>query len=254
MKRMIIIIIFLLMLQIVAVSALTSTDAKKDWIDAKKVSQEKRDAHQEAKLVWAGDKTPENDQAVVGTGKEVLHAALDEAEAWLIWKRTEAEKNPFDVDQDIVDQILNDVDSNLGKIDGLREDVDGVTNRLELGLVFLKMVGKYGELLTDVARDSGNVWVWVGNEKADKIDEYEQKLRDAADGNDDVLAKLDDARDELDSARANIDKAESVYKQVVIPGTPLIKFQEGNQYLRAARANLINAHRHLDMAYRELAR
>jgi hypothetical protein len=31
--------------------------------------------------------------------------------------------------------------TNLDKIDGLRADVDGVDNQLELGIVFLKMIG-----------------------------------------------------------------------------------------------------------------
>jgi len=69
------------------------------------------------------------------------------------------------------------------------------------------------------------------------------------DNNADIIEKLDLARNDLDEARSNIDNAESSYEQVVLPGTPLIKFSEGNNYLRIARTNLLSGHNNLNQAY-----
>ena len=148
--------------------------------------------------------------------------------------------------------IEEDVNVNLAKIDVLREKVDAIETRLDLGVVFLEMVGKYFELLSDVAGDKGKIWVHIANTRADTIEEYEAELREVAEGmddNDDIIEKLDLAVSELESARENINNAEAVYEEVVYPGQPLIKFSEGNNYLRAARANLLSAHRYLNDAF-----
>jgi len=241
----------LLLLQPVALAASTASEAKQDWIDAKQASLEAQQAHQDAKVTWASDQTAENNQAVIDTGKDALNAALDEAEAWLLWKDLEAQENP-EIPDELKQGISDDVDKNLDVIEELRTDVEGIDNRLELGVVYLKMVGKYLELLTDVARNSGFMWVHIANEKADTVEEYETTLRNAAedmDNNEEIIAKLDLARDELDNARENIDNAEAEYEQVLLPGTPLIKFSNGNNYLRIARGNLISAHGYLNQAY-----
>lgn len=244
-KKYAIIIICLFLLQ--SVSAMSVFDAKEAWRESRDKSQELQKIHQEAKVDWAADKTPENNQRVVETGKDVLHAALDEVEAWLTWKEIEAQENK-DVPEYILDDINNDIDANRGKIADLRSDIDGVDNQLELGLVFLKMIGKYFELISDVARNSGSMWVHIGDQRADKIEEFEEKLRSV--DNPDAEEYLNQAREELEQARDNLRDAEEAYNDVRIPGTPLIKFAEGNNYIRNARFNLINAHKNLQQAYR----
>ncbi|WP_340818853.1 hypothetical protein [Methanolobus sp. WCC4] len=244
-------ILALVLLQPLAAAASTASEAKQDWFDAKERSMDAQEAHREAKIAWAVDKTDENNQAVIDTGKDALNAALDEAEAWLIWKDLEAGENPV-IPDELKEDIHNDVDINLQKIEGLREDVDAVENRLDLGLVFLKMVGSYMELMTDVARNSGNMWVHIADTKADTAEEFETKLREVAedmDDNEGIIEKLDMAKAEIESARENIDNAEDEYEQVVLPGTPLVKFSNGNNYLRIAKGNLISAHGHLNQAY-----
>jgi hypothetical protein len=251
-KLVTVLIIGLILLQPLTVYAYTSNDAKQDWFDAKKASRDAQEAHRDAKIAWAADKTEENNQQVIDTGKQALHAALDEAEAWLIWRSLEVEENP-EITAALKETIQEDVDANLAKIDELREDVDEVETRLELGLVFLKMVGKYLELLADVARNTGYVWVYIANTYADTIEEYEAKLREAAEGisgNEDIMGKLDSALADLEKARENIDNAEEEYNQVVIPGTPILKFANGNQYLRVAKNDLISAQANLKQAYR----
>lgn len=249
-------LIILILMQSTAVAALTAIEAKKEWRDAKQVSLDKQEIHRDAKIEFAANKSEENRQEVVDTGKEVLHAALDEAEAWLVWKDLEAEENP-DLPDDLKDTIHADVETNLAKIDELRTDVDGISNQIELGLVFLKIVGKYIELLTDVARDSGMILVYRANVQLDTAEDYEAKLREEAgkiDDNDAIIDKLDSVKDDLEEARSNVDKAESSYEQVVLPGTPLIKFQEGNNYLRVARTNLLSAMSNLNQAYNLMLR
>jgi hypothetical protein len=246
-----ILVVMLLLLQLMVASALTAGDAKKEWQDAKADTRAAQEEHRDAKIEFAGNKSEENRKAVVDTGKDVLHAALDEAEAWLVWKELEAEENP-DVPESILDNIKDDVDANLGKIDALKTDVDNVKNQLELGLVWLKMVGKYVELLSDVARNTGAMWVHIGNEHLETAEEYEQKLRDQADDMSDnelIIGKLDMAKAELKTAQRNLENAGDTYKMVRLPGTPLLKFAEGNNYLRAARANLLSAHKYLNQAY-----
>ncbi|MBN2335285.1 hypothetical protein JXL21_06960 [Candidatus Bathyarchaeota archaeon] len=250
----VIMVMALLLLQPLTVSALTAGEAKQAWRDAKQASRDTQSVHRDAKIEWAADKTEENNQRVIDTGKDVLNAALDEAEAWLVWRSLEVEENP-DIPTDLKDTIRGDVAANLAKIEELREEVEGVENRLELGIVFLKMVGKYLELLTDVARSTGRVWVHIANSMADTVEEYEAKLREATEGltdNQKIIEALDAALNELETARMNIDSAEVEYLQVVNPGTPLIKFSNGNNYLRIAKNNLISAHGYLNEAYRLL--
>lgn len=244
-------VLAMLLLQPIAVSALSSSDAKQAWHDAKQASVEAQAEHRDAKIEWAADKTEENNQKVIDTGKDALHAALDEVEAWLIWKDLEVEENP-DIPDDLKDTIQGDVDTNLVKIDELRVDVDGVENRFQLGAVFLKMIGSYFELISDVARNSGFVWIHTANEHADTLEDYEVKLRGVAEDmedNDQILEKLDMAKAEINDARRNINNAEEEYEQVMIPGQPLIKFSNGNNYLRIARGNMLSAHRNLNEAY-----
>lgn len=247
----VIVVITLMLMQSIAVSALTESEAKQNWFDAKQVSREKQQIHRDAKIEFAGDKTGENRQAVVDTGKEALLAALDEAEAWLIWKDIEANENP-ELPDHLKETIHEDVQTNLDKIDELRTDVEGIDTQLELGIVFLKIVGKYLELITDVARDSGKILVYMGNTHLDTAEDYESKLRATAETIEDngaIMRMLDTAKDDLDEARSNLEKAESSYEEVVLPGMPLIKFAEGNNYMRTARTNLLSALRNLNQAY-----
>jgi hypothetical protein len=276
-KIQLFIVLALLFMQPFTVFALTSSEVKQDWYDAREASRNAQEAHREAKVTWAADKSEENKQEVIDTGKAALHAALDEVEAWLIWRNLEVEENP-EIPEDLKQAIQEDVNTNLGKIDELRADVDGVDSQLGLGLVFLKMVGKYLELLTDVARNTGLVWVHIGRTYAETVEEYESELRDAAEGlsenddilelldqardeleeardnieNADILELLDQARDELEEARDNIENAEEEYFEVVLPGRPLVSFSNGNQYLRLAKNNLLTAHSYLNEAYREM--
>jgi hypothetical protein len=189
------IIIGLLLFQPLTATALTSSEAKQAWYDAKQSSRDAQEAHRKANIEWAADKTDENNQKVIETGKDALNAALDEAEAWLIWRDLEVKENP-EIPEDLKQRIEQDVETNLDKIEELRAEVDGVENRIQLAVVFLKMVGKYIELIADVARNTGLVWVYVANTYVDTLDDYEAQLREAAaelEGNDDIMAKLDEA-------------------------------------------------------------
>jgi hypothetical protein len=254
-KLVTVLLIGLILLQPLTAYALTSLEAKQVWYTAKGQSRDAQDAHRDAKIAWAADKTEENNQEVIDSGKETLYAALDEVEAWLVWRGLEVEENseiPFELKQ----AIQEDVKANLAKIEELRLDVDGVENRLELGLVFLKMVGKYLELLSDVARNTGIVWVHIANNYADTVEDYEAKLREAAQSiadNDEILDKLDLALGDLESARDNILNAEEEYRQVTITGSPILKFANGNQYLRIAKNDLLSAQTFLKQAFRLIA-
>ncbi|MBI5071543.1 hypothetical protein HZB93_01465 [Candidatus Falkowbacteria bacterium] len=239
-----------LLFQVGAASAITSGEAKQEWRSAQSARIEADAAYKQAQLDYAADKTPENDKKVIDTAKTVLDAALNEAEAWLNWKNLEAKESG--VPADIKANIETDVNKNLAKIATLRQDVLNIKTRAEVGVVFLKMIGSYVELLADVARNTGAMWVYLGNEIADKTAGYEVKLRAAAEkmsDNAEIMAKLDVAKSEIDVAKNKIKTAEGVYKKVVLPGTPLIMFAEGNEYLRQARLNLINAHIQLENAF-----
>lgn len=247
----VIFVIAMLFLQPLTVSALSAGEAKLNWREAKNLSREAQQAHRDAKIEWAANKTTENNQKVIDTGKAALNAALDEAEAWLIYANLDAQENP-ELPDDLKQTIEEDVNTNLEKIDALRLEVDSVQTRLDLGIVFLKMVGNYLELVADVGRDAGKIWVHIADERANTVEDYEAKLRAEAEGlpdNSDIIEKLDMATSELETARNNIENAEGAYEEVRIPGQPLIKFSEGNNYLRAARANLLSAHSYLDQAF-----
>ena len=251
----VIFVLFLLLMQPLAVNALTSSEAKLNWREAKELSIEAKQAHRDAKIEWAANKTDENNKKVIDTGKDSLNAALDEAETWLIYANLDAQENPG-IPDELKQTIEADVNSNLLKIDSLRVEVNNVQTRVDLGVVFLKMVGKYVELVSDVGRNTGMGWVHVANTRADTVEDYESKLRAEAEGisdNDGIIDKLDLAASELETARNNIDNAEIAYESVRVPGQPLIKFSEGNNYLRVARANLLSAHKYLTQAFNLMA-
>jgi len=247
----IIFVLAMLVLQPLTVGAMSASEAKQDWYDARGESRDAQEAYREANLEWKLNKTSENEEKLIDAGKDALNAALDEAEAWLIWANLNAEENP-EIPDDLKETIEEDVNLNLEKIDALRDEVDAVETRLALGIVFLKMVGEYFELVSDVARDVGKVWVHIANTRADTVGEYEGMLREAAesmDDNADIIEKLDQAADELEAARENINNAEAAYEEVRLPGQTLIKFSEGNNYLRIARTNLLSAHSYLNQAF-----
>jgi hypothetical protein len=253
MKKITVLILALFLFSVISVAALTSEEAKQNWLDAKQKTTQANADYKQAQLDYAKDPSEANNKKVIDSAKTVMNDALDEAEAWLNWKNIEAKENS-DVPKDIKEKIENDVNANLGKIADLRKDVDGVSTRAQAGGVFLKMVGKYVELLTDVARDTGYMWVHIANTNADKIDDYEAKLRDSASGNADLIAKLDIAKAELETARSKINMAEKAYDNVKLPGTPFIKFAEGNGYLNQARANMINSYLQLEFVYNSIVR
>lgn len=231
--------------------ASNSADLRAVWFSAKQTSQEKTKTYQSAVAKYAGDKSDPNRQAMVDTGKDLLSAALNEVEAWLKWKDAEAGENP-ELTATLKSEISADVQTNLGKIANLRADVAGITNQIQLGTVFIKMVGKYTELVTDVARNWGKALIVLGNKFVGTAKDFEAKLRVAAEGmpdNSAIIAKLDAAKADLAEAQSNVNKAEAAYIKVKLPGTPLIKFAEANNYLNTARTNLLSAQANLQQAY-----
>lgn len=236
------------------VFALTQGEAKNAWIDARSATAAADGVYKQAQLDYQANKTPENEQKVVDSAKTLLNDALDEAGSWLVWKRLEAQEDSR-VPADIKTNIENDVAKNLAKIDGLHAEVNAITNRGEVLVVFLKIAGAYVELLADVARNTGAMWSHIGDDLVVLVEGYEIKLRTsvtAMPDNTELLAKLDSAKTEIASAKTNIASAKSSYELVKLPGTPLIKFAEGNSYLRTAQLNLINAQSQLDQVYKTI--
>ena len=243
-------LIFLVLFQIVAISALSASQAKQDWQDAKEETAKLKLIHNEAKAKWMGNKSNENVQSYVDTGKEFLQSTLNEAEAWLIWKQQEVEQDEI-ISEQLKIQVQEDINKNLAKIEELRGNVEGATTKVSVDLFAVGMVVGYLDLLTDVARDSGLIWVEKLNQYIDTIESYESSLRETAqtmENNQEVLNNLDLAKESINEARENINKAELSYQLVVQGGTPLIKFNEGNQYIRTAKANMLSANNNLKTA------
>jgi len=251
MKKILLVLLITFLLIPNVLFASTSSQAKQDWLEAKRIRFEMDAGHKQAKLDYAQDKTQENEQQVIDTAKDLFNAVLDEVESWLEWKKVESQENP-NVPDEIQTNIENDVAVNVSKIDDLRGDVDSIKTQGDVGATFLKMIGSYIELLTDVARNSGAMWASIGDKLIETAKKYEQKLRDAAEklsDNDEIINKLNVAKAELETAQDKVNLAESAYKQVKLPGTPLVKFAEGNTYLRQAKTNLINAQQQLEHAF-----
>jgi hypothetical protein len=231
--------------------ALSQGEAKESWISAQKARVEADADYRQAVLDYNKDKTPENEQKTVDTVKTLMTAGLAEVEAWLKWKQLEAQEDSR-VPEDIKANIDKDVEANLVKIENYRSEVEGVANRAQAFVVFLKLVGGYAGLLADVARNTGAMWGSIGDQLAVTVENFEAKLRTAVlerDNNADLLAKLDVAKSEVDTAKSKIQLAKTAYEKVVIPGTPLIKFAEGNKYLRQAQINLVNAQAQLEFVF-----
>jgi len=235
---------------VITVSAIES-GSKSAWLSAKEASKTAKIVYNQAQLDYTTNKTPENQKAVIDTGKEFLQKALNEVEEWLLWKNTEAQNDPRATDA-IRSSIASDVEKNLSKINNYRQEVNEVTTQIELGVETLKLIGGYLELLTDVARNVGALWVQIGNNLLSQASDSEAKLREAAmklNDNADIIAKLDQAKQELSTAKTNVNSADAVYKQVKLPGQPLIKFGEGNSYLTSARSNLLSAQQQMYQAF-----
>ncbi len=114
------------------------------------------------------------------------------------------------------------------------------------------MVGAYSELLADVARNTGKMWVHIAGNILDTAESYEIKLRTAAEkksNNSEIIAKLNTAKSALDSAQNSVSPAKTSYEQVKVPGTPLIKFAEGNKNLRSAQKSLKTAQQNMTEAF-----
>lgn len=252
MKRLSILIILIFLVSVIPAYAISAEDAENNWIEAKEARQDAESDYRKAKIDFAVDSSEQNEQKVIDTAKDMLNSALDEAEAWLIWKRAEANENE-DIPESIELSIEEDVDKNLEMIDELRADVDSIESKSGIGLVFLKMIIKYRDLLTDVARNNGYMWVHIARERADTIEDYQEKLREAT-ADEELLEKLDVAKEELDTARSKIDLAEKAYDKVESEGTPFIKFAEGNAYLRQAKRNLMDSYLQLQHVYSEIVR
>lgn len=241
------IIVSMLLLSIVSISALTAREAKQNWLDAKENSKELQKTHREAKQTHG----PQSEGAVE-TGKDVLNAALDEVESWLIWKEEETNEND-ELPQNLKDDIYEDIETNKDKIDSLRDEVDAIDTPFALGITFLRMIGKYTELLTDVSRDSGKIWVHIANKRIENLESLEARIRNAAedlDDNDEIIEKLDIAQEKISEAKEHIGHADGLYEDVRTGKTPLITFHEGNQHLRYARASMLEAHIKLNQALR----
>lgn len=248
MKKILLTTLIISILLFQFISATSVLDAKQNWLDSKQASLDAQQAYRDAKSNYLIDKTTANEQVMIDFGKDTLNAALDEVEAWLNWKKVETESNN-EIPSDLEQTILEDIQSNMNKIDVLRIDVDGINTQFELGIVFLTMVGKYFELLSDVAKDNGLIWVYIAEQRVDTIETYEANLRTVAQGNNAVISKLDSAKLYINEAKIEIANAETSYNSVVYPGTPLIKFAEGNNHLRATRLKLINAVQEIKSAH-----
>lgn len=232
--------------------ALTQSEAKNAWVGAQQVRQDADAAYRQSQLDYKADPSPAGEQKVVDAAKKLMNSALDEAEAWLVWKRIESQ-NDSRVPAEIKSNISSDVASNLQKIEGLRTDVAGVETRAQALAVFLKMVGGYTELVTDVARNTGAMWAYIGDQLVTKAETFEAKLRVAAAGKDDLLKELDLVKSELELAKSKVAMAEASYLEVKLPGTPLVKFSEGNRYLREAQTNLRQAQGQMAEVFHSLA-
>jgi hypothetical protein len=224
-------------------AALAESGSREDWIAAEQARLAADAEYRQALLSYQTDKTPENEEALIEAAKKAMDSALDAADAWLVWKESEAESDSR-VPESIKTNISNDVAKNRAKIETLRSDVSNVQTQLQAGLVFLKLVGSYVELLADVARNTGSMWVHIGEQWVTKTEGYEADLREAAEklsDNSAIIAKLDVAKGELATAKSKVALAKTAYEKVRLPGTPFVKFAEGNAYLRQAQTNLLNA-------------
>ncbi|MDY6959375.1 MAG: hypothetical protein SVK08_09490, partial [Halobacteriota archaeon] len=216
---------------------------------------ESRGDYRVARLRFLDSRSDEDREWMIEKGKDSLHAALDEAEAWLIWINLDAQEND-EISDEMKETIEEDVNINLDKIDTLRIEVDNIETRDDLVITFIRMVSEYLGLLTDSSRNVGMIWVSIASNRADTIEDLESRLRETAEGmgdNERIIDNLDMALEELEQARENIEEANSTYGEVRIPGQPLIKFSEANNYLRAARTNMLSAHKYLNDAFNLMA-
>jgi hypothetical protein len=242
-KILIIVLLGVFCLQTSNALAISDSSAKQDWLAGMKARVAKEEIHLTAKNTYKDDSSEENNQEVIKTGRELLAAVLDEVDYWLIWQKVKAENNS-QVSSELQRKILDDVEKNQLKVEGLQKEVSEIDNRIELGVVFIKMIGSYLDLLTDVARNSGLAWVEVGYRLISVGVDYENKLREATEDIEDsagIISKLDEAKTKLSEALEHVKVANGYYEKVKVPGQPLKNFTNGNVEIRNARNSLLSA-------------
>lgn len=228
--------------------------AKQKWQNALQSRQTAANKYQQDRGNYLSNRSPANEQKYINSAKKMFLAALDEAEAWLEWRKTADQANS-EIPDNIKESIKNAVDANLAKIDPLRVEVREVTSQLEGQAVFLRMLSRWTELLADVARNTGYLWVYQVEQRIETTERYESQLREKvkySPNKSDLINKLNLAKNEIASAKNNVSLANTAYNLVVMGGIPLIpitKFVEGNDYLRQAKLNLLNAHSQLEFVY-----
>lgn len=213
-------------------------DLKQEWIDAKAVHKEARDVWKEAQVLVNSVNTPENVRNVIDKAKISLNAGLDEAIAYFEFQKDKLLDS--DISDDLKVVIQADIDNNLGIANDLKNDVAGITTRLQIGIVTLKIVDKYLDLLVDIMRDTGLVFVEKGNNRHDKLDNFRDRIESniPADSKSDYQELLDKIENNMNEAKSNINSAEAKYKSITQKQGSGVAFREGNNLMRQSNQNM----------------
>lgn len=236
MKKLSILFILLVVFSSIAYADLNY--AKQKWIDDVVYHEKTKIEWQAAQKLVAESNTPENVQNVIDKAKISLNAGLDAAIAFFEFQKEKL--TGVDISENLKDIIRNDLDENIGVAESLKTDVGNIKTRLEVGLVTLKIVDKYLDLLVDVMRDSGLVFVEKADNRYDKLnnfrDKVESKIPEGKE--DDYKDLLDKVESNMNEAKSNIDGAEAKYKSIIQKQGSRIAFQEGNNLIRQSNQNM----------------
>jgi len=252
MKKLLSLIVILLFSAVVFASV---EDARLKWLDAKEKSLELRQEWQEAQRLVAANNTPENTANVIEKAKASLNSGLDEAVAFFEFHKEKLTNE--DISSDLKSTIESDINKNIDIANGLKNDVDAIKTRAEVGIVSLNIIDAYLNLLVDIMRDSGLVYVEKANLRVGKLEEWRDKLNEKiALAPEDKKAELnrlmDDLNKNLDYAKQEINDAETKYRSITKKEGSGIAFAEGNTLIMKSRSHMVLAFEDMKLIVKKL--
>ena len=242
MKKLFLIAVVLLLFSSFAFADLESARLK--WLEAKETHLGLQQEWRQAQLLVAANNTQENIENVIEKAKAALNAGLDEAIAFFEFHKEKL--TSADVSDELKATIESDLNKNIDVAEGLKDDVNAITTRAEVGVVSLKIIDAYLNLLVDVMRDTGLVFVEKANLRVEKLEEFRDTLQEKVDiAPEDKKEDLDKLMESLnvhiDEAKSAIDSAEEAYNSITKKEGSRIAFEKGNTLIRQSRSHMVLA-------------
>lgn len=255
MKKILAIFAVFLLFSVVVLASIA--DARQTWLEARETHIELQQEWREAQQLVARENTPENVENVVNKAKVSLNSGLDEAIAFFELQKEKL--TTADVSDDLKQTIESDLNKNIDAAEALKDDVNSIQTRVEVGITSLKILDAYLNLLVDVMRDSGFVYVEKARLRVEKLEQFRDMLQEKVNlapesKKQELEGLMDDLNKNIQDAKDNIDEAEDNYKSITQKEGSRLKFQQGNTNIMQSRNEMLMAFQNIQQIVQVLRR